>query len=112
MQLVVLGVNHKTPPVEIREKVSFSREDVTKGLNLLYEYEDIAEGVILSTCNRTEIFAVLETKHGGKDVLLDLLGKLCHVSKLDDKVFYYYEGAYIYRGFGYGFSCRRRRTNP
>lgn len=60
MQLVVIGLNHKTAPVEVREHFSLSRDTVLEGLRNLDEYEGIQEAVILSTCNRSEIYAVLE----------------------------------------------------
>ncbi|MCK5903348.1 MAG: glutamyl-tRNA reductase [Cocleimonas sp.] len=54
MSIVVIGVNHKTAPVAIREQVAFSPEKVTDALT---EAKQISpEGMILSTCNRTEIY--------------------------------------------------------
>ena len=52
MQLVVLGLNHRSA-VEVRERFSFEKNEVESALNRLYEYEKISECVILSTCNRT-----------------------------------------------------------
>ncbi|MDR1310455.1 MAG: glutamyl-tRNA reductase [Burkholderiaceae bacterium] len=60
MQLVVLGLSHKTAPVEIRECFSLSEESVRHGLRHLSEGENVYECVILSTCNRTEIYAVVD----------------------------------------------------
>nr|WP_252894534.1 hypothetical protein [Veillonella denticariosi] len=60
MQLVVLGLNHRSAAVEVRERFSFEKDEVVEALNRLYEYDSISECVILSTCNRTEIYAVLE----------------------------------------------------
>jgi len=60
MQLVVLGLNHKTAPVEIRERFSLSEDRVRRGLRYLSEREDVYECVILSTCNRTEVYAVVD----------------------------------------------------
>lgn len=91
MQLVVLGLNHKTAPVEVRERVSFSREQVTQALQHLYEFEEIAEGVILSTCNRTEIYAVSETLYGGKEVLMSFWRKIMKDVDISEDRFYYYE---------------------
>lgn len=76
MQLVVLGVNHKTAPVEVREHFSFSKEQIKDALNSLYEYESVAECVILSTCNRTEIYAVLERTGNQRGFMLQLLQQL------------------------------------
>lgn len=61
MKLFVLGVNHETAPVDIREKISFSPEQVQHALAELKEQSLATECVILSTCNRTEIYATLST---------------------------------------------------
>ena len=60
MQLVVLGLNHKTVSVDIREQFAISEESARNGLRHLDEQDGIEEAVVLSTCNRTEIYAVLE----------------------------------------------------
>ncbi|WP_024850399.1 glutamyl-tRNA reductase [Hydrogenovibrio kuenenii] len=61
MKLFVLGVNHKTAPVDVREKVSFSPEQVQHALAELKEKCPSDEYMILSTCNRTEIYCNLKT---------------------------------------------------
>ncbi|MBR4152488.1 MAG: glutamyl-tRNA reductase [Selenomonadaceae bacterium] len=58
MHLKVLGLNHRTAPIEIREKFSISKEALKCGLENLDGYDGLNETVILSTCNRTEIYAV------------------------------------------------------
>jgi len=59
MRIAVLGINHKTAPVEIREKLSFSEQSLAKHLLKLKDYPGIEGCIILSTCNRTEIYASL-----------------------------------------------------
>lgn len=54
--IVVVGSNHEYAPVEIREKLAFSGDDLLQGLDSLRA--EVPEGMILSTCNRTEIYAV------------------------------------------------------
>ena len=66
MQLAVLGLNHKTAPVDIREKFSINQESVVDGLQHIDDYGAILEAVILSTCNRSEIYAVLDDGDDGK----------------------------------------------
>lgn len=57
MSLIVVGVNHKTAPVEIREKIAFnSKEAIKEALKELIQREGIGEVVIISTCNRVEIY--------------------------------------------------------
>ena len=54
MRILLLGVNHKTVPLDVREAVSFSKSEVIEALSTL---QDIAgEAVVLSMCNRTEIY--------------------------------------------------------
>ncbi len=56
MTLLVLGLNHKTAPVEIRERITFGPDIIVGALRTLTEAEGASEAVILSTCNRTEIY--------------------------------------------------------
>lgn len=60
MTLIVFGINHKTAPVELREKIAFSADDVVSALASLSASTGAQEAVIVSTCNRTEIYAQLE----------------------------------------------------
>lgn len=59
MVFCVAGVNYKTAPIEIREKLSFSDEEMKEAFHLLLAKEEVQECVILSTCNRVEIYALL-----------------------------------------------------
>ncbi len=56
MRLLITGLNHKTAPVEIRERVAFDGPKLEKGLRGLLESPDIEGAVILSTCNRVELY--------------------------------------------------------
>ena len=58
MYLTVIGVNHKTAPIEVREKFSISKEAIQNGLKNIDNYDDLNELAVLSTCNRMEIYAV------------------------------------------------------
>ena len=58
MALIVAGVSHATAPIEIREKIGFRAHEALRELEHLRESGIIREGVALSTCNRTEIYAV------------------------------------------------------
>ena len=57
MRLVVIGVNHKTAPVALRERLAFGGDDLNSALNQLKTFTD--GSVIVSTCNRTEIYALM-----------------------------------------------------
>ncbi|MEX2125613.1 MAG: glutamyl-tRNA reductase [Woeseia sp.] len=56
MPLHILGLNHITAPVEIREQVVFAGEEVDRALTALLRLDGVQEAVILSTCNRTEFY--------------------------------------------------------
>jgi glutamyl-tRNA reductase len=58
MALIVAGVSHVTAPIEVREKLAFRPQEAVRELAQLREAGLIREGVVLSTCNRTEIYAV------------------------------------------------------
>src|SRR5277367_1757173 len=56
MAFNILGINHKTAPVALREKVAFSEDRLVAALRTLRQENGVAEVVILSTCNRTELY--------------------------------------------------------
>ncbi|HUX72917.1 MAG TPA: glutamyl-tRNA reductase [Steroidobacteraceae bacterium] len=56
MALKVLGINHKTAPLQLREKMAFSEDRLLTALGTLREESGVAEAVIVSTCNRTELY--------------------------------------------------------
>lgn len=76
MHLVVLGLNYKTAPIEVREKFSIGKEKIKRGLENLSDYDGLNEAVILSTCNRTEIYAICvdDCEKNVEEFFKDLLG--------------------------------------
>ena len=79
MSIVVLGVNYHTSPVTLLEKVMIPVPAMSSALRDLSEHSDIREVVILSTCNRTEVYAVAERFHSAH---ADILEFLCATSGL------------------------------
>jgi glutamyl-tRNA reductase len=71
MQIFVTGLNHNTAPIAVRERVSFTREQLPEALSRLVEKFD--EGVILSTCNRTEIYTLTDSPGRASDQILRLI---------------------------------------
>jgi len=61
MPFIVLGINHRTAPVEIRESVVFSGEELREALVELAALPKVRESVIVSTCNRTELYCYTES---------------------------------------------------
>ena len=76
MQLIVLGLNHKTAPVEIREKFNFSQERISGILRRLRNYDNLSEAVLVSTCNRTELYMVLDNPPESLNFIRSLLKHL------------------------------------
>ena len=60
MTLLALGINHKTAPVALRERVTFGPEKIDHALEELLKQPQVNGGVVLSTCNRTELYLSLE----------------------------------------------------
>ncbi|MGD8312360.1 MAG: glutamyl-tRNA reductase [Gammaproteobacteria bacterium] len=60
MHLTVLGINHRTAPVEVREQVAFSPQELGHALGELTARDGVHEAAILSTCNRTELYCTSE----------------------------------------------------
>ncbi len=58
MSLITLGINHKTTPLDLRERLAFTPQSLPEALLSLKNLEHVEEAAILSTCNRTEIYCV------------------------------------------------------
>jgi glutamyl-tRNA reductase len=96
MPVVVVGLNHKTSPIALLERTSISDEQLGKALHQLGTYEHVSEGAVLSTCNRTEVYAAVSRFHGGAQDLRNFLSEFCHVApeELADRLYTYHdEGA-------------------
>ncbi len=76
MRLTVLGLNYKTAPVEVREKFSVGSHSIRRGLKNLDDYDGLNEAVVLSTCNRSEIYSVTANgfENSVRQFLNDLIG--------------------------------------
>ncbi|HEX6417856.1 MAG TPA: glutamyl-tRNA reductase [Acidimicrobiales bacterium] len=84
MSVVVIGLNHRTAPLELLERMAIGDGQVSKALHDLTTREHISEGLVLSTCNRTEVYAVAERFHGAYS---DIRGFLADVSFLPPEEF-------------------------
>jgi glutamyl-tRNA reductase len=65
MNIIVVGLSHHTAPLEIREKLAFESNGIESPLRELTALPDISEGIIVSTCNRVEVYAVAHDIAGG-----------------------------------------------
>ncbi len=83
MHLVLVGLSHKTAPVAIREKLTFPAETQEDALGRLTRSEGIREAVIVSTCNRTEVYAVAADDEGGVETVIDFLTAFCELDRAE-----------------------------
>ncbi len=73
MSVVVIGLNHRIAPLEILERTSVDGASLPKALDDLCARENITEAVLLSTCNRTEVYVVAERFHGAYSDVRDFI---------------------------------------
>lgn len=75
MHILTVGLNYKTAPVEIRERLTFDPSQLGEAMSRLSGKKSILENVILSTCNRTEIYAVVDQIHTGRYYIKEFLSE-------------------------------------
>ncbi|GIP30056.1 glutamyl-tRNA reductase [Paenibacillus sp. J23TS9] len=63
MHIVVVGLNYRTAPVEVRERFTFEQNELPEALSQLMLTKSVMEGVVVATCNRTEIYVVVDRLH-------------------------------------------------
>ena len=93
MHIVIVGLSHKTAPVEIREKVAFAPTAMQEPLQQLQELPGVLEGLIVSTCNRVELYAVSKDPAAATIALRHFLADFHELSRNDLK-----EHLYDYSG--------------
>lgn len=74
-----MGINHRSAPLDVIERVSISNDALPKALHSLVSRDNIRETVVLSTCNRTEVYVVAEKFHGA---YADVRDFFCEISGL------------------------------
>ncbi|OPX56708.1 glutamyl-tRNA reductase [Oceanospirillum multiglobuliferum] len=93
MSLIAFGINHKTAPVEIRERVAFTPEQLEGAFAQLKQHPLITEATVVSTCNRTELYCVLDDQaQSATSPVLDWIGQF-HQLDLQDLARYSYQYA-------------------
>ncbi|WP_407272638.1 glutamyl-tRNA reductase [Radiobacillus sp. PE A8.2] len=81
MHILVVGINYRTAPVEIREKLTFADDAVADAMQQLNNQKSVLENVIVSTCNRTEIYAVVDQLHTGRYYIKQFLAEWFGIEK-------------------------------
>ena len=76
MSVIVVGLEQKRAPLELLDRVSVTEADTAKALGRLRDQPNLSEAVLLSTCLRTEVYAVVERFHDGVDEIQEFLAEL------------------------------------
>lgn len=89
MSVLVVGLSHRSAPVSLLEQAALTGDDVEKLLRDLLQAEHIAETMVVSTCNRVEVYADVARFHGGLAGVSELLARHCGLP-LDELTRYLY----------------------
>ncbi|EHD21436.1 Glutamyl-tRNA reductase [Brenneria sp. EniD312] len=97
MTLLALGINHKTAPVSLRERVVFSPDTLGQALNSLLQQPLVQGGVLLSTCNRTELYLSVEEQENQREQLIDWLCEYHRLNRDDfsDSLYWHEDNAAV-----------------
>lgn len=93
MSFVVIGLNHATAPLDVLEQVTVAPDDLDKALHDLSMRPYVSEGVVLSTCNRTEVYILAERFHGAFQDVRDFLAQISSLppERLNDHLYTFYD---------------------
>ena len=93
MPVFVVGLNFKSAPLELLERLAVDPERLPKALAHLLDRDHVHEGVILSTCNRVEVYTAISRFHGGATDVRRFLAEFHHLEPQDfaDQLYSYYE---------------------
>ncbi len=102
MSYVVVGLNHRTVPLEILERMSIGSDELPKALHNLARREHLAEVSVLSTCNRTEIYALCTRFHQAVHDVSEFLAEQSGVEteRFSEHLYTYYDDAAVVHLFG------------
>ena len=97
MSVVVIGLNHRTAPLELLERTTVDDARLPKALHDLVSRAHLSEAVVLSTCNRTEVYAVAERFHPGYQDVRDFFSELAFLAPEDfvDHLYVHHDDAAV-----------------
>jgi glutamyl-tRNA reductase len=97
VSVVVIGLNHRTAPLDLLERMSVGDGQITKALHDLTTREHISEALVLSTCNRTEVYAVAERFHGAYSDIRGFLADFSYLppDEFADHLYVHYDTAAV-----------------
>jgi glutamyl-tRNA reductase len=93
VSVVVIGLNHRTTPLDLLERMTIADAALPKALHDLVSRGDVSEAIVLSTCNRTEVYAVAERFHGAYQDIRDFLAEVAFLAPEDfsDHLYTHYD---------------------
>ena len=93
MSVVVIGLNHRSMPLELFERMTIDDGRLPKALHELASRSSVSEAVVLSTCNRTEVYAVAEKFHGAYADVRNFLAETAYLAPEDfaDHLYVHYD---------------------
>ncbi|EHK86839.1 glutamyl-tRNA reductase [Saccharomonospora azurea] len=97
MSVLAIGLSHRTADLATLERVAVPAAEVGKVLYELQQADDVSEVMLLSTCNRIEVYAVVETFHGGLAGISEVLARQAGMepAQLYDNFYVHYAGAAV-----------------
>ena len=95
--MIVVGLNHRTVPLDVLERMTVTGERLPKALHDLVSRDDISEAVVLSTCNRTEVYVVAERFHQAVGDVREVLSRLAELAPEDfsDHLYTFHDAAAV-----------------
>jgi glutamyl-tRNA reductase len=102
VSVVVIGLNHRSTPLDLLERMTVGDAALPKALHDLISRTDVSEAVVLSTCNRTEVYAVAERFHGAYQDIRDFLAEVAFLAPEDfsDHLYVHYDAPAVAHLFG------------
>jgi glutamyl-tRNA reductase len=93
VSVVVIGLNHRSTPLDLLERVTIGDAALPKALHDLVSRADVSEAVVLSTCNRTEVYVIAERFHGAYQDIRDFLAEVAFLAPEDfsDHLYTHYD---------------------
>ncbi|HWP98487.1 MAG TPA: glutamyl-tRNA reductase [Syntrophomonadaceae bacterium] len=94
MYILLAGLNHRTAPVEVRERFAICGIDLDDSYNFFKQQSDVEGSVILTTCNRTEIYATARDIEAGMEILLQFLERYSKMNREELRKYLYQPTCY------------------
>jgi glutamyl-tRNA reductase len=97
VSVLVVGLSHRSAPVELLERAAVARDDIPKLLHEMLHGSHVTEVMMLSTCNRIEVYAVVDAFHGGLADISGVLGRHAGLAlpELTEHLYVHYAGSAV-----------------